>query len=97
MQQYRIHAKRVSDEACVLATRAAKAIERVSRHVIAARHGYFLDRFSHARHGDFNATVGDSVRRGAIADAFCKLRKGCAHALSIEALTPEEAGLDRSA
>jgi hypothetical protein len=36
MDQHRGHAERVGDEARVLPARAAEAVERIARHVIAA-------------------------------------------------------------
>ncbi len=84
MQQNCIHTKRIRNEAGVLAACAAEAIERVARHVIAARDGYFLDRFRHASDCDLDASVGQRFRRAAIADARGEVREGCADACRIE-------------
>src|SRR5689334_4683527 len=59
MNQNARHAERIGDEARVLATGAAEAIEGITRDVVTALHRYFLDGIRHILDGDLDEAVGD--------------------------------------
>ncbi len=59
MDEDRLHPQRVGDGAGVLPARAAEAVERVARHVIAALDRDLLDGVRHVLDGDAQVTLGD--------------------------------------
>ena len=52
MHKHPRHPQRIGHQAGVLATRAAKALQGIARHVIAPCHRYFLDGVGHLLHSD---------------------------------------------
>ncbi len=62
MDQHRLHAERIGDQAGMLPAGAAEAVERIARHVIAALHGNLLDRVRHVLDRDLDEAVGDLFR-----------------------------------
>ena len=85
MDQHLGHAERVGDQAGVLAARAAEAVERIARDVIAALHGNLLDRVRHVLDRDLDEAVGDLFGRFA-ADLVGELGKGLLHGFGVERL-----------
>ena len=73
----------VGDQACVLATGAAEAIERVAGDVIAALHGNLLDRVRHILDRDLDKSVGNLFSLAA-ADLLRKLGERIAHCVRVE-------------
>src|ERR1700716_2392689 len=84
MDQHGGHAECVGDQAGMLAAGAAKAVEGVAGDVIAALHGYFLDRVRHVLDRDADEPVGDLLAPAA--DLVREFRKGLAHRLVVERL-----------
>ena len=78
--------QRVSDVAGVLTTGAAKAIERVTRDVVAPRDRNRLDRLGHPGDSDGEKAVGDRLRRPPVADVVRERRKTLTHDLIVERL-----------
>ena len=76
----------VSDIAGVLTACAAEAIERIARHVVAARNRNRLDRLGHFGDRDGEKSVGDRLGLPPIADVARKRRKTRAHDFLIERL-----------
>ncbi len=58
MHEHTGHAQGIGHQAGMLAARAAKALQRVARHVIAARHADLLDGVGHLLHGDADEAFG---------------------------------------
>ena len=81
----------VGDVAGVLAARAAEAIERIARDVIAARDRNRLDRLGHLCHGNGKKTVGDRLRLPPVADVARKRRKALPHDFVVERLVAASA------
>jgi hypothetical protein len=82
MDQHGRHAERVGDQAGMLATGAAEAVERIAGDIIAALHRDLLDRVRHVLDRDLDETVGDLFARAA--DLLCQLGEGFAHRLVVE-------------
>ena len=76
------HAQCVGHQAGVLAARAAKALQGVARHVVAAGHADLLDGIGHLLHGDLDETVGHFLRRSP--GLHGERTKLCAHHVSIQ-------------
>ena len=68
MDEHRLDAERVGDEARVLAARRAEAVERIARHVVAALDRDLLDGVRHVLDRDADEAVGDRFRRAPVAD-----------------------------
>src|SRR3546814_19564280 len=67
MDEHRLHAERVGNQAGVRPARATEAAERVAGHIVAALHGDFLDRVRHVLDGDLEEAVGDLGRAAPVA------------------------------
>ena len=81
------HAERVGDEAGMLPARAAKALQRVARHVVAARDRDLLDGIGHVLDGDGDEPVRDLLARsGRRRPRPPALRSRDAHDRSVERL-----------
>ena len=65
VHQHAVHAQRIGHRAGVLAAGAAKALQRVARHVVAARHADLLDGAGHLLHGDLDEAVRHVLGRAA--------------------------------
>ena len=68
MDQHRFHAKRVGDEAGMLAAGTAKAVEQILGDIVASLHGDLLDGVGHVLDGDGDEALGDGLGCSAIAD-----------------------------
>ena len=66
VDEHRLHAERIGDEAGVLAAGAAEAVERVGGDVVAAGDGDLLHGVRHVGDGDSDETLGDLF--GGLAD-----------------------------
>jgi hypothetical protein len=86
MNQHAGHTERIGDQTSVLATGAAKAIERVARHIVAALHGDLLDRVGHVLDRNLDEAIGDLFGAAPGADILCQGRKCAAHGVSVERL-----------
>src|SRR5580658_7899370 len=86
MNQHVGHAKRVSDQAGVLAAGTAEAVQRISGHVIAALHRNLLDRVRHVFDRDPDETVGDLLATLAVADFHRHRREGHTYRIGVERL-----------
>ena len=64
-----LHAQRVGDHACVLSARAAKAGQRIFRHVVAALNADVFDRIRHIFDCDAQKSCGNRL--------VCHLATGC--------------------
>ena len=62
MHQNPRHAQGIGHKASMLPARAAEALQRVARHVMAALDGYFLDRIGHVVDGDAQEALGHFLR-----------------------------------
>ena len=78
--------QRIGDVAGVLAARAAEAIERIARHVVAARDRNRLDRLGHLGDRNGEKSVGDRLRLPPIADIARQSREALAHNFLVERL-----------
>ena len=78
------HAERVGHQAGVLATGAAKALQRVARHVVATRHRDFLDGVGHLLHGDADEALRTGF--GAQAGLRPEFDKALAHDVGVKRL-----------
>jgi len=78
------HAQGIGHQTSMLAARAAKALQRVARHVVAARHADLLDGIGHLLHGDLNEAMGHilGLASGLCGEAFKLLR----HRIAIQRL-----------
>ena len=65
MNKHPRHAQRIGHQTSVLATRAAKALQGVARHVIAARNRYFFNRVGHLLHRDVDKAFSHHFRTAA--------------------------------
>jgi hypothetical protein len=92
MQQHRLDAERIGDEAGMLAAGAAKGVQRIAGDIIAALDRDLLDRLGHVGDGDLDEAVGDLLGRAAIADLASERCELLAHGRDIERLV---AGRDR--
>ena len=81
----------VGDVAGVLAARAAEAIERIARDVVAARDRNRLDRLGHLRNRNGEKSVGDRLRLPPVADIARKRRKALAYDFIVERLVAARA------
>ncbi len=88
MDQNLGHAEGVGNEARVLATGAAEAVERVACHVVAALHRDLLDRIGHVLDRDLDEAVGHVLGRAAVADLAREPRERLAHRIVIERQVP---------
>ena len=79
MDEHSRNRQRVGDVAGMLAARAAEAIERVARHVVAARNRNRLDRLRHLGDGDGEKPVGDRLRLPSVADVARERCKALPH------------------
>ncbi len=86
MDQHRLDRQRVGDVAGVLAARAAEAVERIARDIIAARDGNLLDRLGHLGDRDGDEAVGDLLRAAPVADFARQRLEGFTHAYVVERL-----------
>ncbi len=75
MHEDAAHAERVGDAAGVLAAGAAEALQRVARHVVAARDRDLLDRVGHAADGDVDEALGHLLGRARRAGRRCDLAR----------------------
>ena len=78
------HAQRVGDKTGVLPARAAKTIEQVAGHIVAALHGNFLDGICHVLHGDGDETLGNLFGGLSATHNCCKFGKFVMHDLCVE-------------
>jgi hypothetical protein len=67
VDQDRLHAERVGDEAGVLTARAAEGVQEVARHVMAALDADLLYRVGHVLDGDADEAFGDLLGAAAVA------------------------------
>ena len=74
----------VGDVARVLAARAAEAIERIARDVVAARNRNRLDRLGHLGDGNGEKSIGHRLRLPPVADIARERRKAFAHDFVVE-------------
>ena len=86
MDQHALQAQGVGDETGVLAAGAAKAVEHIIGHVIAALDRDGLDRGCHVGDRDPDGAFRDLLRLSPIADLGSKSREGLAHGPRIERL-----------
>ena len=86
MDQHRLDAERVGDEAGVLAAGAAEAVQRIFGDVVAALDRDLLDGVRHVLDGDVEEAVGDLLRRAAVADLCGELGEAGADGLGVERL-----------
>ena len=82
----RLHAQHVGDEAGVLRARAPEAVEHVGRDVVPALDRDLLDRVGHVVDGDLDEPVGDLGRRALVADLLGECRERDGDALGVERL-----------
>jgi hypothetical protein len=61
VDEHALHAQRVGHQAGMLSTRAAEALQRVLRDVVAARDRDALDRVRHVLHGDLQEALGQRL------------------------------------
>ncbi len=87
VDEHRCHAERIADEAGVLSTGAAEAVQHIAPGVVALGDGNFLDRISHVLDRDPNKeAVGGGFGAASVTDfARHRLERG-AHCISIERL-----------
>ena len=93
MDEHRLDAEGVGDEAGVLAAGAAEAVERVFGHVIAALDRNLLDGVGHVLDGDAEEAVGDLLRGAAAADLGGERGESGADGIGVErlvAVRPED-------
>jgi hypothetical protein len=86
VDQHRLHAERVGDQAGVLAAGRAEAIEHVLGDIVAALHGDLLDGVRHVLHGDADAAVRHLLGRAPVADLGRQACEGLPHRRLVEAL-----------
>ena len=86
VHEHRLDAERVGDQAGVLPSRGAEAVERVFGDVVAALDGDLLDGVGHVLDGDADAAVGNLLRRAPVADVAGEIDEGGAHGVRIEGL-----------
>ena len=91
MDHHLFHAQRIRNQTRVLTTGAAKALQRVMRHVIAALHRDFLDCIGHILDRDAQKTFGQLFGRGRGAAGFlcdirCQFGKFCTDDINVERL-----------
>ncbi len=70
----------------MLAARAAKTVQKIAGHVIAALHGNLLHRIGHVFDRNGDEAFRHGFRRASIANLFGKLGEACAHGVHIERL-----------
>ena len=68
MQQHRLDAERIGDEAGMLAAGAAEGVQRIAGDVVAALDRDLLDRLGHVGDRDLDEAVRDLLGRAAVAD-----------------------------
>ena len=86
MDEHGRNRQRVGDVAGVLAARAAEAIERIARNVVAARNRNRLDRLGHLGDRNGKKSVGDRLGLTPVADVARESRKALAHDFRVERL-----------
>ena len=91
MNEHGGHAEGVGYLAGMLGAGAAKAVEHVRAHIIAAHDRDLLDGVGHVLDGDPDEALGHRLRRPAAADPPRKAGKGAAHPFGIERLHPGSA------
>ena len=69
MDQHCRHAERIGDQAGMLSSGAAEAVQRIAGNVIAALDGDLLDRLRHIGDCDLDEPVGDFFRRPTVASS----------------------------
>jgi 5-oxoprolinase (ATP-hydrolysing) len=86
VDQHRLHTECIGDEAGMLSSRTAKAIEKIAGHVITALHRDLLDGVGHVLDGDGDEAFGDGFRRAAVADLVGQRTKLFLHYFPVERL-----------
>ena len=86
MDQHRLHAKRIGHQTGMLSACAAKAVEQVSGHVIAALHRDFLDGVGHVLDRDCDETLRHGLGRASVSDLCRQCLEFCAHRFGIQRL-----------
>ena len=84
VNQYARHAERIGNQARVLAAGAAKTVERVAGHIVAALHRNFLDRVRHVLDRDLDEAVGDLLRSPLVANILRQRCEALTHRLGVE-------------
>ena len=86
MDQHASKAERVGHEAGMLSARAAKGVQHIVGHVIAALHGDGPDRIGHVLDRDPDEAISDLFGRAAVAELARQASEGASNGVPVERL-----------
>ena len=73
VDEHGLHAELVGHQACMLAARAAEALQREARRVVPLLHRDLLDRIGHVGDGDAEEALGDVARMSRVSPVACAI------------------------